>query len=153
MKKYLYYLYHLLVFKAYSRGKVLHFSLHFSRKIASSKLAIGWLRIATKYIIQRYLEEIYLKYLTYDRVNTNGLLQAPKILKTLSIGSYLYRVVWVGWHPTLEENPISLREVINLNPYKRDSRFTIFLNNLLETHWDNPNKSITKTQLNNLVEN
>ena len=152
MRKYLHYYYNKLFFKAYHKGKFLPFSTSFSMKIASSSLAILWLKTATKYNIQLFLKDLYSKYLEYDMENTKGILQTPKLLRGMSLYSYLTLMIYMGWHPTLKSNPISLLEVLKLNPYKKDKKFTEFLNNLLTYHWENPNKCITKNRLNNILQ-
>ena len=151
MKKYLYYYYNLLFFKYYKENKIPIFSLDYSRKIVSSYLATLWLKVATEYILQLHIKSLYSTYLNYNGIFTNGILQTPKHLRELSLYSYLHSRIWMGWYPTLQSNPISLLTILKLNPYKKDKKFTAFLNILLTYHWDNPDKSITKIKMDSMI--
>jgi hypothetical protein len=109
------------------------------------------LRYNTKYIIKLWLESLY-KYINeYDNTDTKGILLFPKRLKEISHGSYLRLQIWMGFHPTLNSNPITLEEILKLNPYKHDKKWTLFLNTYLSYYWDNPQRTITKNKLDTML--
>ena len=151
MKKFSYNVYHRLFFYFWRKGSITLFSRTKSRDIIESKLFISWLRFNTKYIIEKYLENFYKSIKNYDRVNTNGILQFPNILKEISIYSYLVRNIGMGYHPTLKNDPIFLEEILDLNPHKDDKEWSVFLEDYLTYHWSNPKIRITKSKLNNIL--
>lgn len=151
MKKLSYRIYHRLFFYFWSRGSINFFNISQSRVIIESKLGISWLRFNTKYVIEEWLKSFYESVKKYDGDNTDGILQFPSRLREMSIYSYLVSNIGMGYHPTLKTNPIFLEEILDLNPYKKDKTWTIFLEKYLTHHWTNPGARITKSKLNNIL--
>ena len=119
-----------------------------SMKIVESRFFMSWLRYNTKYVIECYLESLYKKIKIYDKVDTSGILQYPRRIKEMTRYSYLVNNIGMGYHPTLKRNPISLEEVLELNPHKTDTKWTLFLEKYLTYHWNNENIRITRNKLN-----
>ena len=151
MNKIIYKFYDKLFFYFYQKNQLTYFKKTIYRKIIESKLFIFLLKKSTKYILKEWLTYFYCDVKNYDRINTNGILQFPKIIKNVSTYSYLFKRIILGYHPTLISNPITLKEILFLNPYKKDKQYTIFLKKYLTYYWNNSNKHITKSLLDKIL--
>lgn len=151
MKKFSINLYHKLFFYFWRKDEIIFFSQSIIKNIIESKLFILWLRFNSKYIIKQCLDSLYIAIKEYDRENTNGILQYPKHIRNITIYGYLINHVGIGYIPTLKSNPISLKEVLKLNPDKKNSQYSEFLYEYLTYHWNNPNIRITKNKLNQMI--
>ena len=146
IRKWLYKRYNYLFFYLYKEN--FNYSVNRIIKwISKSKLGIKWLKIATKYYLYLWLKDLHKSYTEYKGNDTKGILQTPKHLYNMAKYSYLYDRIWMGWHPTLKSNSITLKEILKLNPYKTDKKWNLLLTTLLTHYWNNPDKCITKTTL------
>jgi hypothetical protein len=143
--KYIYLIYHYLFFQAYNKYKYRY------KWVAETYLAIKLLKYSTKYSIYRNLESFYFLYKEYDGLNPKGMLLCPRRIKKMSEASYLYNHIWIGYHPTLKSNPISLNEILELNLHKDDKPYTIFLEKYLKYYWEGPHRCITRWALNDMM--
>lgn len=147
MKKLLFKSYHFLFFKIYYKGYIPFLSRQKSRQYIESPILILWLKYSTEYVIEQWLEDFYTRYITYDKKDTQGMLQFPGKLREMTLYSYLCRHIWMGYHPTLKNSPITLERLLKLNPNKKDKQYTQFLQQYLIHYWENPDKRITKNKL------
>lgn len=147
MKKLLFKSYHFLFFKIYYKGYIPFLSRQKSKQSIESPILILWLKYSTEYVIEQWLEDFYTRYITYDKKDTQGMLQFPGKLQEMALYSYLYSHIWMGYHPTLENNPITLERLLKLNPNKKDKQYTQFLQQYLTYYWENSDKRITKNKL------
>lgn len=152
MKKLLYKSYHFLFFQIYHKGHINFFSRQKSKYIIEKPIFILWLKYSTEYVVRRWLENFYEKYRSYDGKDTQGILQFPRQLREITIYSYLCRHIWMGYHPTLKINVISLGKVLKLNPNTEDKQYTQFLQQYLTYHWENPDRRITKIKLDKFIQ-
>ena len=148
MRKLSYKIYHKLFFYFWIKGSINFFNPSKSKDIIESKIFISWLRLNTKYFIEKWLESLYKAIKEYNGQDTKGILQYPSQLKEIARYSYLVRHIGMGYHPTLKTNPITLQEILDLNPYKKDTNWTLFLKNYMSQYWNNPDRRITRNQLN-----
>ena len=140
------------IYKIYNKlFNIIYFN-RYRYKILQSYIFIKGLRYSTEYVIEKWLENLYDNYKSYDGKNTMGMLQFPRHLREISIYSYLYNRIFMGYHPTLSKNPISLERILKLNKIK-DKKYSKFLSEYLTYHWNNIDKSITKNKLEIFIKN
>lgn len=152
MKKILFTVYHKLYFYWYSKGHINMFSVEKSRQIAENKIFKKWLRISSKYIIECWLDSFYQIVKQYDSKNTNGISQFPKQLMEVAKYGYLVRHIMMGYCSVLNPDySISIEEVLDLNPHKKDKEYHEFLICLLHRYEEQPDKRITKRELDSFL--
>ena len=152
MLKFLYTHYHKRFFYYYRKTTLPPFGLRDSKIIVTLLPFIWWYRQATKYYIIMMLEAFYEEVKKYDFKDTNGILQFPKKLRSVTKFGYLTLFIMMGWHPTLKRMPISVKTLLKLNPKKEDKQWSMFLEAYLNYHWKNPQRAITKNKLDKFLE-